>query len=159
MTMMMMMTNGNLEMGAEFVYISLMNFFLIYPLVILHIYIYIYKVKFSRYRPGMAQRVGRGIALLFHDRGTRRGWVVSVTPRPLFTPGKTPYPFYKKLGGPQGRSGSAENLFPTGIRSRTVQLVVSRYTDWATGSTHTHTHTHTHAYIYIYIYIGDIHLK
>jgi len=31
------------------------------------------KVKFSRYRPGVAQRVGRGIALLFHDRGTRSG--------------------------------------------------------------------------------------
>ena len=31
------------------------------------------KVKFSRYRPGVAQRVGRSIALLFHDRGTRRG--------------------------------------------------------------------------------------
>ena len=31
------------------------------------------KVKFSHYRPGVAQRVGRGIALLFHDRGTRRG--------------------------------------------------------------------------------------
>jgi hypothetical protein len=29
-------------------------------------------VKFSRYRPVEAQRVGRGIALLFHDRGTRR---------------------------------------------------------------------------------------
>ena len=37
----------------------------------LYIYIYI-KVKFSCYRPGVAQRVGRGIALLFHDRGTRR---------------------------------------------------------------------------------------
>ena len=31
------------------------------------------KVKFSRYRPGVAQRVGRGIALLFHDRGTGKG--------------------------------------------------------------------------------------
>jgi len=30
-------------------------------------------VKRSHYRPGVAQRVGRGIALLFHDRGTRRG--------------------------------------------------------------------------------------
>jgi len=30
-------------------------------------------VKCPRYRPGLAQRVGRGIALLFHDRGTRRG--------------------------------------------------------------------------------------
>jgi len=27
----------------------------------------------------VAQRVGRGIALLFHDRGTRRGGVVSST--------------------------------------------------------------------------------
>jgi len=31
------------------------------------------EVKFSRYRPGVAQRVGRGIALLFLDHGTRRG--------------------------------------------------------------------------------------
>jgi len=30
------------------------------------------KVKFSLYRPGVAQRVGRRIALLFHDRGTRK---------------------------------------------------------------------------------------
>ena len=29
------------------------------------------RVKFSRYRPGVAQSVGRGIALHFHDRGTR----------------------------------------------------------------------------------------
>jgi len=47
-------------------------------------------------------------------------------------PGKTRYPFYRRLGGSQGRSGRAENLVPTGIRSRTVQTVVSRYTDWAT---------------------------
>jgi len=46
-------------------------------------------------------------------------------------PGKTRYPFYRRLGGPQGRSGRTENLVPTGIRSRTVQPVVSRYTDWA----------------------------
>jgi len=31
------------------------------------------KVKRSLSRPGVAQWVGRGIALLFHDRGTRRG--------------------------------------------------------------------------------------
>jgi hypothetical protein len=68
------------------------------------------KVKWSRYRPGVAQRVGRGIALLFHDRGTRRRWEVSSTPRPHFTPRKTQYPFYRRLGGPQGRSGRAENL-------------------------------------------------
>ena len=34
-------------------------------------------------------------------------------------PGKTRYPFYRRLGGPQGRSGLEENLVPTGIRSRT----------------------------------------
>ena len=31
------------------------------------------KVKFPCYRPGVAQRMGRGIALLFHDCGTRKG--------------------------------------------------------------------------------------
>jgi len=50
----------------------------------------------------VAQRVGRGIALLFHDRGT-------------LLPGKTRYPFYRRLGEPQGRYGRAENLVPTGI--------------------------------------------
>jgi len=30
-------------------------------------------------------------------------------------PGKTRYPFYRRLGEPQGRSGQAENLVPTGI--------------------------------------------
>jgi hypothetical protein len=47
----------------------------------------------------------RGIALPFHDHGTRSGWGVSVTPRPLFTPGKSRYPLYRRLGGPQDRSG------------------------------------------------------
>ena len=38
-------------------------------------------------------------------------------------PGKTQYPLYRRLGEPQGRSGRPENLVPTGIWSRTVQLV------------------------------------
>ena len=54
------------------------------------------KVKWSRYRPGVAQRLGRGIALLFHDHGNRRGWVVSSTPRPHFTPGKDPVPILQE---------------------------------------------------------------
>ena len=87
------------------------------------------KVKVSRYKPGVAQRVGRGIALLFHDRGTRRGeWSAARLGRTLPS-GKTQYPFYKRLGGLQGQSGRAENLVPTGIRSQTVHPVVSRYTD------------------------------
>jgi len=52
-------------------------------------------------------------------------------------PGKSWYPFYGRLGRPQGRSGRAETLVPTGIRSRTVQPVVSRYTDLATRRTRT----------------------
>ena len=49
--------------------------------------------------------------------------------------GEARYPFYRRLGGPQGRSGRVENLVPTGIRSRTVQPVVSHYTNWATRPT------------------------
>ena len=56
------------------------------------------KVKWSRYSPGVTQRVGRGIALLFHDRGTRRGWGVSNTPRPHFTAGKDPVPILQEAG-------------------------------------------------------------
>jgi len=48
------------------------------------------------------QRLGRGIALLFHDRGTRRGWVVSSTPRPHFTPGKDPVPIVQEAGWAPG---------------------------------------------------------
>jgi len=36
-------------------------------------------------------------------------------------PEKTRYPLYRRLGGPQGWSGQAENLIPTGIRSQTAQ--------------------------------------
>ena len=96
------------------------------------------KVKWSRYRPGVAQRVGRGIALLFHDCGTRRGWVVSSTPWPHFIPRNIiKIAMYRRLGGPQGWSGRAENLIPIRARSRTVQPVVSRYTDSATQPTMT----------------------
>ena len=60
------------------------------------------KVKWSRYRHGVAQRVGRDITLFFHDRGTRRWWVVSSTPRPHFTPEKDPVPILQEAGWAQG---------------------------------------------------------
>ena len=82
----------------------------------------------------MAQRVGRGIALLSHDRGTRRGEWSAARPGRTLPRGKARYPFYRRLVWPQGRSGRAENLVPTGIQPRTFQPVVSRYTDWATSS-------------------------
>ena len=68
-----------------------------------------------------AQRGNRGIALLFLDHGTRKGWGVSVRPRPLFTPGKTRYPLYRRLGVPQGQSGQVRKISPPpGFDPRTV---------------------------------------
>ena len=47
-------------------------------------------------------------------------------------PGKTQYPLYRRLGGPQGRSGQVRKISPpAGFDHRTVQPVASRYTDWA----------------------------
>jgi hypothetical protein len=47
-------------------------------------------------------------------------------------PVKTRYPLYRRLGGPQGRSGRVRrNSPPPGFDPRTVQPVASRYTDWA----------------------------
>ena len=59
-------------------------------------------VKWSCYRSDVAQRVGRVIALLFHDRGTRRECVVSSTPRPHLTPGKDPVPILEEAGWAPG---------------------------------------------------------
>jgi hypothetical protein len=51
-------------------------------------------------------------------------------------PGKTRYPFYRRLGGPQGWSGQVRKLSPPpGFDPRTAQPVASHYTDWATWST------------------------
>jgi hypothetical protein len=46
-------------------------------------------------------------------------WSVARPGRTL-PPGKIRYLIYKRLGGPQGRSGRVENLVPTGIRSRII---------------------------------------
>jgi hypothetical protein len=50
--------------------------------------------------------------------GTRRGLGVSVTLRPLLTPGKEPVPIVQETGWAPGPIWTgAENLAPTGIRS------------------------------------------
>jgi len=59
----------------------------------------------------------------------------AVCPGHNLPPGKTWYPLYGRLGGPQGRSGWAENLVPTGIWSQSRQSVVNRYTNWANRTT------------------------
>ena len=60
---------------------------------------YVYtKVKWSRYRPGVAQRVGRVIALLFHDHGPGRGH------------GKDPVPILQEAGWAPQEFNLGENL-------------------------------------------------
>ena len=72
----------------------------------------------------MAQRVGRGIALLFHDRDTRR--VVSGqqhAPAALYPQERSGTHFTGGWVGPRTGLDGRKNLVPTGIRSRTVQPV------------------------------------
>ena len=72
------------------------------PFKVFHQNLLFIYVKWFRYRPGVAQRVGRGIALLFHDRSTRTEWVVSSIPRPQFTPGKDPVSILQEVGWAPG---------------------------------------------------------
>ena len=63
----------------------------------------------------VAWRMGRGIALLFHDHGTRKGQVVSSTPQLHFTPRKDLVPIVQEARwapGPVWRGGKSH---PTGI--------------------------------------------
>ena len=93
------------------------------------------KLKFFCYRPSVAQRVGRILALLYHDRSTRRGWIFSSTPWPHFTPGKDPMPIAQGAGWTPGPVWTDRKSRPNRIRSRTIQPVISLYTDWATWPT------------------------
>jgi len=85
------------------------------------------KVKVIPLQAGVTQRVGRGIALLFHDRGTTRGWVVSSTPRPNFTPGKNPVPILQEAGwapGPVWTGGKSrphlDSILDRAVRSQSL---------------------------------------
>jgi len=83
----------------------------------------------------------RGIALLFNDRGTRRGSVVSSTPRPHFTPRKDPVPILQEAGWAPGpvwtgrksgphrdsipeRPARSQPLYRLSYRAHTVVVVV-----------------------------------
>ena len=51
---------------------------------------------------------------------------------PPYPQGKTRYPLYRRLGGPQGQSGRVQKIWlPPGFDPWTVQPIASRYTDWA----------------------------
>jgi hypothetical protein len=73
-----------------------------------------------------ALRESKGTALLYFWPRHEKGWGVSVTTSPHLTPGKTRYPLYRRLGGPQGRSGQLRKISPPqGFDPRTVQSVGS----------------------------------
>jgi len=45
-------------------------------------------------------------------------------------PGKTQYPLYRRLGGPQGQSEQVQKISPPlGFDPQTIQSIASRYTD------------------------------
>ena len=55
------------------------------------------------------------------------GWVVSSIPRPLLPLGKTRYPLYKRLGGPQGRYVRVQKISPpTRIRRTNCTLIFKK---------------------------------
>jgi hypothetical protein len=84
-----------------------------------------------------AHRESRGIVLPFHDHSIRRGEGSAPRPGLSLPPGKTRYSLYRRLGGPEGRSGQVRKISPPpGFDPRTVQPVASRYTVYATQPTH-----------------------
>jgi hypothetical protein len=85
-------------------------------------------IKFALEQATKAQTGSRGISLLFNLGSKGDGWSA---PRPgRFTPGKTRYPFYGRLGGPQGQSGQVRKISPPPeFDPRTVYPIASRYTD------------------------------
>ena len=78
------------------------------------------------------QMRSRYIALLFLQP-RRYMWMGGQRHAPAgLIQGKTWNPLYRRLGGPQGRSGRVPKILPLpGFDPRAVQPVASRYTDWA----------------------------
>jgi hypothetical protein len=73
-----------------------------------------------------------GIALRILDLVTIWRWVVSLTPRPLYPQGKSPwYPLDRRLGKPQsqsGHGGEKKNSKPLpGLEPPIMQPVAQRY--------------------------------
>jgi hypothetical protein len=83
-----------------------------------------------------AHRGSRSKALHFLDYGTRRGEGSASHPGRSLSPEKFWYPLYRRLGGPQNRSGQVRKISPPpGFDPRTVQTVDSRYTGYASRPT------------------------
>src|SRR5215471_13527024 len=84
-----------------------------------------------------ALRESRGIALLcFLTSALEWGEGSASRPGRFLPPGKTRYPLYRRLGGPQGRSGQVRKIsLPPEFDPQTIQAVATRYTDYATRPT------------------------
>ena len=94
------------------------------------------QVGFTLLQATKALRDSRGIAYSIFDLGTRRDEGSASRPGRPLPPGKTQYPFKRRLGGLQGESGQVPKISPpTSFDPRTVQPVGSRYTDYATRPT------------------------
>jgi len=90
------------------------------------------KVKFTLEQATKAQRGSRGIAQLFLNLSTRQGVGGQCQAPASLPPGKTQYPLYRRLGGPQGWSGEIQKMWPPpGFNPWTVQPIVSCYTNYA----------------------------
>ena len=75
-----------------------------------------------------AHRGSRGI--LFLDHGIEGGEGSMSSPGRYLPPGKSRYPLYRRMGGPQVRSGQVRKISPPPrFDPRTLQPVASRYTD------------------------------
>jgi hypothetical protein len=107
-----------------------------------HLYLYnkhqqsaLFAFSFCRFHPFLqatkALTESRDIALLcFQTSALEGGEGSSSRPDRFLPPGKTRYPLYRKLGGPQSQSGQVRKISaPPDFDPRTVQPVVSRYTD------------------------------
>jgi hypothetical protein len=87
------------------------------------------KVKRTLWQATKAQR-GVEVVLLFLQPRRKMGVGGQRHAPATLPPGKTRYPSYRRLGGPQGRSGRVRKISPPpGFDPRTVQPLVNRYTN------------------------------
>jgi len=89
------------------------------------------KVKFPQKR-SRRPRGGKEVQLYFSFTSTLEGGGGQRHGQAALPPRKTRYPLYRRLGGPQGRSGRVRKISsPPGFVCRTIQSIASHYTDCA----------------------------
>jgi len=72
-----------------------------------------FRVGFTLSQATKALRESRGIALLYFWPWYQKGLRGQChAPAATYPPGKTRYPLYRRLGGPQGRSGQVRKISP-----------------------------------------------